>query len=213
MNKRITLFTFLIVLLSACKQQNDFDKDGNLLLEKLTSKSGEFKFNPMFRSDSNSVKKYVPDTFLYNNQPYSGKVVKYNAQEKRTMLGTMKDGLLDGCWTFYFATGGKQMEGDYKSGWDVGLWTSYYGYDKKKVQKYYDDFGYMIARIDYFDNGKMQYFQNIKHPLFGDKERNISFDRQEEPINIYVEDSILILKNGDKTEIIGKNIFGKFKSN
>jgi hypothetical protein len=57
----------------------------------------------------------------------------------------------------------------------------------------------------------MQYFQNIKHPLFGDKERNISFDRQEEPINIYVEDSILILKNGDKTEKIGKNIFGKFK--
>ncbi|HWB65171.1 MAG TPA: hypothetical protein VG603_16770, partial [Chitinophagales bacterium] len=90
---------------------------------------------------------------------------------------------------------------------DIGLWRSYYGYGKPKITKLYDDKGYLLMRIEYFDNGQVQYYQNVKSPMFGNKERNISMDRHGEVVKIYVEDSVLVLQKGQETEKIGENIF------
>lgn len=203
---RGSVFSILmVVLLFSCNTQEDFDDQGRLFVKALQSSAGNLRFAPMQRSQSNPG---IIDTFYYHSKPFSGTVVRLNEQDSKLMEGQMKNGLMSGEWKFFYATGGIQMEGKYEKGMEVGLWTSYYGYNKKKVQKYYDEKGFLLSRIDYYNNGKIQVFQNVKHPLFGDKERNISQEALNLPITIFQKNGDVYLKIGEKEELIGQNVFG-----
>jgi hypothetical protein len=195
----------VMVLLQACR--SDFDKEGRLLFDNLSSPSHHVSIKPMMRSDSASVADFAVEQYTYKGKPYTGPVIRYNDNKKLQLTGFFKDGYADSTWKFYYATGGLRMEGNYVHGLDVGLWRSYYGYDKPKIDKYYDENGYMLMRIEYFDNGHVMNYQNVKHPMFGDKERSYSFTRKGDVLKVYVEDSVLLLTHGQETERIGKNVF------
>jgi hypothetical protein len=195
----------ILALLQSCGGK--YDNKGRLLVESLTSSSGTFHFSPMMHSDSASVETFKPDTFLLRGNPYTGGVAQYNAQNKLMMEGFLSNGLMDSSWKFYFPSGGIHIEGKYKNGMETGLWRSYYGYDKPKIDKLYDDYGYMLMRAEYYDNGQLMNYENIKHPLFDNKERKIEKTRKGELVKIFVEDSVLMLKQGETAERIGKNIF------
>lgn len=199
------ILMLLLFFLESCESK--FDKEGRLLAENLSSTSGNLSFKPMMRSDSASVKNFTPDTFSFEGKPYTGIISQYNKQEKLQLVGFLKNGLADSSWKFYYATGGLRMEGNYVNGKDVGLWRSYYGYSKPKIDKYYDDAGYMLLRVEYFDNGQVKNYQNIKCEMFGNKERTYSMNRKGDMLSIYVEDSMVVLKRGQETERIGKNVF------
>ncbi len=177
-----------VVLLSSCEKK--FDDKGRLLVTFLESSTGEVKFSPMLRTDSASVQKFEVATYKFKGEPYTGAIASYNKDNKIAMEGFLKDGLADSTWTFYFASGGVQMKGNYKNGWDIGLWQSFYGYDKVKIEKLYDDKGYLLERREYFDNGRIKNFQNIHAPQYNDKERIVSYDRRGNLVSIYVEDSV-----------------------
>lgn len=198
----------VMVVLCACTEK--FDKEGRLIVDHLTSSGSAYlNFKPMMRTDSESVAGYKPDTFYLGNKRFTGPVVFYDSKERLGFTGYLKNGLADSSWKFYYASGGVRMEGWYANGWDIGMWRSYYGYNKPKIDKFYDDYGYMLMRIEYFDNGQVKNYQNVKSPLFDDKERSFAYDRHGDVLNVYVEDSMLMLKNGPTTERIGKNVFAK----
>ena len=161
----------------------------------------------MKRSDTASVLAFRPDTLLFRDKPYTGGIASYDHHDSLLLEGYVKTGLMDSTWTFRFASGGVRMQGKYKDGVDVGLWQSYYGYGKHKITKLYDDYGYMLMRIEYYDNGKIKNYQNVKAPMFDNKERSYDMDAQGAPITVYVEDSVLMVKQGEKAERVGKNIF------
>ena len=183
------------------------DEKGRLLIEELTSSSGSMKFTTMIHSDSASVQNFVPDTFLFEGKPYTGAIAKYEKDGKVNIEGNLKGGVMDGEWKFYFKSGGLMTEGTMNNGLETGWWHSYYGYDKPKVDKYYDENGYMLMRREYFDNGQLKNYQNIKAPQFGDRERKLQFDRHGKLESAYVEDSLLKQSPEQLTEKVGKNMF------
>lgn len=194
----------VVIALYSCSGKKD--KDGRLLIEELTSTSGSMKFTTMIHSDSTSVLEFVPDTFLYNGKPYTGAVAKYEPDGKINIEGNLNNGVMDGQWKLYFKSGGLMTEGVMKNGLETGWWKSYYGYDKPKVEKFYDEHGFMLMRREYYDNGQLKNYQNIKCPQFGDRERKIEFDRKGKLQLAYVEDSLL--NKGDiLSEKVGKNMF------
>lgn len=194
----------VVIALYSCSGKKD--KDGRLLIEELTSASGSMKFATMIHSDSTSVLDFVPDTFLYNGKPYTGAVAKYEPDGKINIEGNLNNGIMDGQWKLYFKSGGLMTEGVMNNGLETGWWKSYYGYDKPKVEKFYDEHGFMLMRREYYDNGQLKNYQNIKCPQFGDRERKIEFDRKGKLQLAYVEDSLL--NKGDVlSEKVGKNMF------
>jgi len=197
-------FLIIVLTMQSCNKR---DKDGRLLAQYITTSSGSLRFAPMIRSDSASVKAFRPDTLLYSGKPYTGELAQYDSHEKLIIDGFVKNGLMDSTWKFYYGSGGVLMEGKYKDGMDVGLWQSYYGYGKHKITKLYDDYGYMLMRIEYFDNGKVKNYQNVKAPMFDNKERSYDMDEHGAAISVYVEDSVLMVKQGEKAERVGKNVF------
>jgi hypothetical protein len=44
------------------------------------------------------------------------------------------------------------------------MWTTYYRKDYPKMMKFYDEKGYLLMRKEYFDNGKVKNYQNVKSP-------------------------------------------------
>ena len=46
---------------------------------------------------------------------------------------------------------------------------------KIKIAKFYSSDGYMLMRKEYYDNGKVKNYQNVKCPEFGNRERRIQF--------------------------------------
>jgi antitoxin component YwqK of YwqJK toxin-antitoxin module len=197
----------LLLSMFALQSCGGRDSKGRLLLKNITTSSGSIKFTPMMRADSASVKAFRPDTLLYNGKPYTGGLANYDLHENLLIEGYVKDGLMDSTWKFYYASGGTLMEGKYKNGMDIGLWRSYYGYSKPKITKLYDDYGYMLMRIEYYDNGHIKNYQNVRAPMFGDKERNFTNDQHGDNISMYVEDSVMVIKQGETAERIGKNVF------
>jgi hypothetical protein len=67
-------------------------------------------------------------------------------------------------------------EGTYTNGIETGMWTTYYRKDYPKMMKFYDEKGYLLMRKEYFDNGKVKNYQNVKSPKFGDLERRVQFN-------------------------------------
>jgi len=202
-----TILLFALIIFTALQGCSKLDKYGRMPLGNLKSSSGHIAFKAMVRSDSASVLNFVPDTFFYNNEPYTGTVVQYANDTLATALGYLKNGILDSTWQFRFKSGGLRMEGTYKNGLEVGWWKSYYGYGKLSIEKLYDDYGFMLMRREYYDNGKLKNYQNVKSPLFGDRERKIQFNRKGQVDLAYVEDSILQLSADEMTEKVGKNMF------
>lgn len=179
--------------LSGCaenKKNNDFDTEGRLLVEKLTSSKGSLSFKPMTRFDSTSVRGFWPTTYFYKGHPYTGSVAFYNQHGKLGFTGHLKNGLAENNWKFYFATGGVYMEGWYIHGLDVGLWRSYYGYNKPMVDIYYDNYGYILMRTVYFDNGRVKNYCNIKCPLFDDKAKSYTLNRHGDTLYVSDKDTI-----------------------
>jgi antitoxin component YwqK of YwqJK toxin-antitoxin module len=207
MNKVNVLSVCLFCLLYLESCNSDFDKDGSLKVESLTSSSGALKFSPMLRSDSASVLSFKPDTFYYKGEVFTGAVAKYNQKMQRQFVGFIKDGLMDSTWFFYYLSGGLRMKGQYKKGWDIGRWRSYYGYDKVKIEKVYDEYGFMLSRSEYYDNGIMKSYQQVKNPSLGNKQRRLNWNRKGELDYIYVEDSILKRFSCDETEKVGEDMF------
>jgi antitoxin component YwqK of YwqJK toxin-antitoxin module len=202
----LNLLAILIIML-ALQGCGRHDSQGRLLVQNLTTTSGSLNFAPMMRSDSASVMTFKPDTLLYNSKPYTGGVAQYDLHDSLIIDGYVKNGLMDSTWKFRFASGGIRMEGKYKNGVDVGLWQSYYGYGKHKITKLYDDYGYMLMRIEYYDNGKIKNYQNVKAPMFDNKERSFDMDEKGGAISVYVEDSVLMVKQGETAHRVGKNVF------
>lgn len=188
MRRLLPLLIIASAVLTACEKK--FDDKGRLLVKNLESSSGSIRFAPMKRADSASVEAYVPDTFFYKGEPYTGGIAKYNEQNKLILDAHLKDGLLNDTLSFYFASGGLQVQGVYKNGWDLGLWRAYYGYDKVQIEKLYDEHGYLLERRDYYDNGQIKTFQNVHAPQYNDKERVVNYDRKGGLVSLYVEDSI-----------------------
>lgn len=67
------------------------------------------------------------------------------------------------------------MEGNYNKGMEIGMWSSYYRKNYPKIVKYYNNKGYLLMRKEYYDDGKVKNYQNIKCPEFGNLERRIQF--------------------------------------
>jgi len=201
----------VLFLLQSCDSKRD-DK-GRLLTKYITTSSGSLNFTPMMRSDSVSVKSFKPDTILFKDKPYTGGLAQYDARQNLIIEGFVKNGLMDSSWKFYYASGAVLMQGRYKDGIDVGMWHSYYGKDRPKIAKLYDNSGYMLMRIEYYDNGRIKNYQNVKAPMFDDKEREYSMDQHGEAISIYVEDSVLMVKQGETAERVGKNVFQEGRGN
>lgn len=209
MKKSFYLATLLtIVTLYSC---SELDKQGRLPVEKLTSASGSLKFFAMIHNDSASVLEFVPDTFFYKGEPYTGAVAKIEKDTLATVSGYLKNGLMDSTWTFRFKSGDVQMEGTMKNGLETGLWKSYYGYSKPKVEKLYDENGFMLMRLEYFENGRVKDYQNINCPQFGNRERRITFDSHGVVQTAYIEDSLLQLGPGELAEKVGENMFMRKK--
>ena len=199
-------FVLLLLMLGL---QSCWEKDskGNLLTKYITTSSGSLNFAPMMRSDSLSVKNFKPDTILHNGNPYTGGMAQYDLHENIILEGYVKNGLMDSTWKFYYASGGLRMQGKYKDGMDIGLWRSYYGYSKPKITKLYDNYGYMLMRMEYYDNGHVKNYQNVRAPMFDNKERQYDMDQHGATISVYVEDSVLVVKQGEKADRVGKNVF------
>ena len=94
---------------------------------------------------------YTKDT----NKPYSGQVFSLYDDGEKKREGNLKDGKLDGLWTYWYENGQKKWEGTFKDGeyyslvnyWDEngeikikdgnGLWTSWYKNGHKKEEGTY----------------------------------------------------------------------------
>jgi len=188
MKSNFMLFLGLsFLLLSSCK--NNTDTQGRLFLKSLTTSSGKFSLSPMSVSDSASRLAYIPDTFSYKNQPFTGAIAQYEYDTILSISGFMKNGLMDSVWTFYFTSGGVKMSGNMKDGIAVGIWKAYYGYDKVSVQKDFGEQGFLLARKEFYDNGQLKNEQNVNAPGYL-RERAISYDKKGNITSIYVKDSI-----------------------
>ncbi|MBK7147879.1 MAG: hypothetical protein IPH78_03435 [Bacteroidetes bacterium] len=196
---------FFCLFLSSCK--NDFDKEGRLHIESLTSSTGTLKFTPMLRSDSASVLSFIPDTFFYDGKPFTGAVVRYADESKLQLEGHMKNGLMDSTWSYYYLSGGLRMKGNYRSGWDIGRNGPATMAMAKKIEKVGDPYGFMLSRIEYYDNGQLKSLQQVKHPDYGSRMRRMQWNRKGELYYIYVEDSILKRFSTDETEKVGEDLF------
>ncbi len=179
-----TLFYIAIsaMLLSACgKKVATTDANGALLAENLTtSDSSGLNFAPMKHEDSAFVKNFKPTVYLFDGKPYTGNIAYYNEKKALIVSGSLKEGLADGEWKFFFPSGVIQMEGTYNNGMETGMWSSYYRKNFPKIVKYYNNEGYMLMRKEYFDDGKVKNYQNIKCPEFGNLERRIQFTNKGE---------------------------------
>src|SRR5580765_4030218 len=103
----VPVIAFLFLLsLAAC---NRFDKEGRLRTENLTSSAGSNRFGAMLHSDRKSVLEFVPDTFFYSGEPYTGAIAKYDGDTLLQVEGFMKNGLMDSSWRFRFKSGGVMM--------------------------------------------------------------------------------------------------------
>jgi hypothetical protein len=202
-----TSLLFAITVFVALQGCSKLDKNGRLPIENLTSSAGQLNFSPMLRSDSASVLEYKPDTFFYDGKPYTGTIAQNENDSLATIVGHLTNGIMDSVWTFRYKSGGVRMQGALNNGLETGWWKAYYGYNKPKIEKLYDDYGYMLMRREYYDNGRLKNYQNIKCPQFGDRERKIQFNRKGQVDLAYVEDSLLQLSADEMTEKVGKNMF------
>jgi antitoxin component YwqK of YwqJK toxin-antitoxin module len=203
--KIIYVAVFSGVVLCSCDTKKETSDCANI--KDLTTSSGAYNLAAMVRSgDSAKAATFIPDTFFKENKKYNGKVEAFNPNKKKIASGTLKDGLMDGDWKYFYASGVVNMEGKYKNGKEQGLWMAYYRQDVPKVAKYYAENGALLMRADYNDNGKVTTFYNVKDPIFLNKERAIETGGNE-TLSFFVQNNELYLK-GDKTlEKIGKNVF------
>ncbi len=173
--KQCMIICVLAILAASCnKKSTDVDENGFLNAELLTSTEGGVNFTPMKHEDSAYAVNFKPTIYTYNNAPYTGKINAFNG-DKLMMEGSLKDGIYSGAWKFYYPSGVVQIEGNYTNGLETGFWKSYYRKDFYSIVKYYDNNGFMLMRKEYFDNGKIKNYQNIKCPEFGNVERRIQF--------------------------------------
>ena len=176
--KHILNYSFALLfplLLFSCSEEKDMDSQNRLLAVKLKSSTGDLNFSPMMHEDSNDVTEFNVPVYSYKGKPYSGKIASYTEDQKIMLEGTLTNGIADGEWIFYYPSGSVHIEGAYKNGLESGFWTSYFSRDKPKIVKYYDDKGYMLMRKEYFSNGRIKNYQNVKCPEFGDRQRRIEF--------------------------------------
>ncbi len=174
MKNLIILFCIIFALYSCSQNSKAFDKNGNLLIENLSSENGAMNFIPMNASDSADVLNYTPAVYTFDREPYTGKIASYN-KEKLMLEGNLKNGIYSGEWKFYYPSGVVQIEGSYTNGHETGFWKSYYTKDKPNIVKYYNSEGYMLMRKEYYDTGRIKNYQNINCAEFGGRERRIQF--------------------------------------
>lgn len=165
---------FISCLLIISCGSKDFDGEKRLLATKLSSPEGGLDFKPMEHEDSADIAGFKPTVYTYKGKPYTGKIASYNG-DKIVLEGNLNEGIADGSWKFYYKTGSVQVEGDYTNGLETGYWRSYFGKDRVKIEKYYDTKGLMLMRKEYYDNGKVKNYQNIKCAEYGNRERRIEF--------------------------------------
>jgi hypothetical protein len=176
MKNIILLFTVCGVMASCTTKEKSRNPNEPLGAELLTTADGGgLNFSPMSHEDSNFVKKFIAPVYMYDGKPYTGAITSVNDKQKKLLDGQLKDGVPDGKWTFYYASGAVQIEGNYSNGMETGMWYSYYRKDFPKIAKYYNNEGYMLMRAEYYDNNTIKNYQNIKCADYGDIERRIQF--------------------------------------
>lgn len=113
----------------------------------------------------------------------------YNAPYHLQGIGTIKNGTLEGLWTFYYESGTKLSEGNFKADKKTGVWKWYYENGKLKKE---------MTFVDGVPNGKFFiYYENgVKR-----KESNFKNELEDGEAKIYYEQGgikeILTLKNDD----------------
>jgi len=193
-----------ILAIGCSSKTTDVDENGVLNAELLTSTEGGLNFTPMKHEDSVYVLNFKPTIYTYNNEPYTGKINAFNA-DKLMMEGSLKDGMYNDAWKFYYPSGAVQIEGNYSNGLETGFWNSYYRKDFYSIVKYYDNNGYMLMRKEYFDNGKIKNYQNVKCPQFGNVARRIQFKYSGEIDYLDAEREIGKLNPADVNKMLQDN--------
>jgi antitoxin component YwqK of YwqJK toxin-antitoxin module len=59
------------------------------------------------------------------NGRFHDNYVGYHLNNKIAFNGSMRDGLKDGYWTYYYTNGSKESAGKYQNNKKVGLWKKY----------------------------------------------------------------------------------------
>ena len=175
--KTIWSTLLFVAVISSCSHTNtDHDQEGKLLAEKLENTAGGgFNFSPMQNDDSMNRAHFSPDIYTYNDEPYTGDITAYDAQNRKIFDGYLDQGIANGNWKFYYPSGVVQIEGVYANAMETGLWKSYYSAEHPKVIKDYDTNGKLLMRAEYFDNGRIKNYQNLATPEYGDIARRIQF--------------------------------------
>lgn len=207
--KYFILPLMLLGLLSACQQTDtEHDADGVLLAESMQTASGNgFSFSPMTHEDSNSVLNYKPEVYLHNGKPYTGKITSYDEKERKIFDGELKNGLATGEWKFYYASGVVQIQGSYNLGFETGIWSNYFAQNKPRIIKEYSQNGFMLMRTEYYNNGRVKNYQNIKCPEYGDIPRRVQFTYDMTIEYMDIEKSYGKMAPKELMDIIKKNGF------
>ena len=200
------LLMTVTVLLSCNQTDTDHDADGALLADKLENISGGgFNITPMQQDDSASRAAFTPDKYHYKGKPYTGKITAYDDKQRKIMDGALTDGVANGAWKFYYASGVVQISGNYSNGLETGTWTSFYTVDKPRIVKVYDTKGNLLMRAEYFDNGRIKNYQNIACPEYGNIARRIQFKYSGEIDYIDAEREIGKLTPADLNALLTKD--------
>jgi len=90
-------------------------------------------------------------------EPFTGKYVTYwddgHGQKKRE--GTIKEGKLDGLWTYWYENGQKKGEINHKEGYFDGLWTGWYENGQKGRERNYKEGKLDGLWTDWDENGNV----------------------------------------------------------
>ena len=89
----------------------------------------------------------------FSDEKVNGEVFQMFGDMKAP-LGKMKDGKMDGLWTWWYENGQKKEEGTYKNGKEDGLSTLWYENGQKKSEVTYKDGKRDGLWTEWFENGQ-----------------------------------------------------------
>ena len=146
MKKTLLLITSVLFITSAAFSQSKMDI--NNLIDRgglLYAPNNDKPFSgSVFEFYENGTEKL---NGRYRNGLKNGKWEWWSATGIKDSLGTYKDGNQDRKWTYWYENGEKWKEGTYKDDEYDGVWTEWYETGQKKSEKIFKD-GQLISEIN-----------------------------------------------------------------
>lgn len=130
----------IIVLLSACKPKQE-----KIVKEKYAD--GSPRLIEYVSKEGNAQKSFVQNSFYQGN--------------KKQSEGEIRNGKMEGKWTYYYDNGKKWSEGYFRNGIEQGMRTVYFENGKKRYEglfkdgnktgtwKFYDESGKLVREVKY----------------------------------------------------------------